>query len=66
MRFILQNKFVNETFHIENDYIFQLNSFKYEIIPQYIIDECNKDINLIDIVEADIDLLDIVAPSICR
>lgn len=44
-------KFVNETFHVENDYIFQLNPFKYEIIPQYIIDECNKDIDLLDVAE---------------
>lgn len=37
-------KFVNESFHIENDYLFQLNPCKYEIIPQYIIEECDKDI----------------------
>ncbi len=40
-------KFVNESFHIENDYLFQLNPCKYEIIPQYIIDECDKDIEVI-------------------
>jgi len=37
-------KFVNETFHIENDYLYQLNPCKYQTIPEYIIDECNKDI----------------------
>lgn len=37
-------KFVNEIFHIENDYLFQLNPCEYEIIPQYIIEECDKDI----------------------
>lgn len=37
-------KFVNETFHIDNDYLYQLNPFKYEVIPQYIIDECDKDL----------------------
>jgi ABC-type hemin transport system ATPase subunit len=37
-------KFVNETFHVENDYLFQLNPRKYDTIPQYIIDECDKDI----------------------
>ncbi len=37
-------KFINETFHIENDYLFQLNPRKYEIIPHYIIEECNKDL----------------------
>lgn len=37
-------KFVNETFHVENDFLFQLNPSKYETIPQYIIEECNSDI----------------------
>lgn len=37
-------KFVNETFHIENDYLFQLNPSEYDTIPQYIIDECDKDV----------------------
>ena len=35
-------KFINESFHIENDYLFQLNPHEYEIIPQYIIDECDQ------------------------
>ncbi len=37
-------EFINETFHIENDYIYQLNPCKYQTIPNYIIKECNKDI----------------------
>ena len=37
-------KFVNETFHIENDYLFQLNPCEYDAIPQYIIDECDKEV----------------------
>ena len=37
-------KFVNETFHIENDYLFQLNPREYDTVPQYIIDECDNDI----------------------
>ena len=37
-------KFVNETFHIENDYLFQLNPCVYDTIPQYIIDECDKEV----------------------
>lgn len=37
-------KFVNETFHIENDYIYQLNPFQYQTIPHYIIKECDIDI----------------------
>lgn len=35
-------KFINETFHIENEYIMQINPCKYEVVPQYIVDECNK------------------------
>lgn len=35
-------KFINETFHIENDYLFQLDPREYDIISQYIIDECDK------------------------
>lgn len=37
-------KFVDETFHIENDYLFQLNPCEYDTVPQYIIDECDKEI----------------------
>lgn len=37
-------KFINETFHIENDYIYQLNPCNYQTIPQFIIDVCDKDI----------------------
>ncbi|WP_295799591.1 hypothetical protein [uncultured Treponema sp.] len=35
-------KYVNETFHIENDYLFQINPTKYEIVPDYILDECDR------------------------
>lgn len=37
-------KFINETFHIENDYLFQLNPCKYELIPEYIIKICDDEI----------------------
>jgi energy-coupling factor transporter ATP-binding protein EcfA2 len=37
-------KFINETFHIENDYIYQLNPCKYQLVPQFVIKECNKNI----------------------
>lgn len=36
------DKFINETFHIENEYIMQINPRKYEIVPTFIIDECGK------------------------
>jgi len=39
-------KFINECFHVENDLLFQLNPCEYDTIPQYIIDECDKAINL--------------------
>lgn len=35
-------KFINETFHIENEFIMQLNPRKYELVPSFIIDECNR------------------------
>ena len=38
-------KFINETFHIENDYLFQLNPCEYELVPEYIIEQCNDEIN---------------------
>lgn len=33
-------KFINETYHIENEYICQLNPAKFDTIPEYIIHEC--------------------------
>jgi wobble nucleotide-excising tRNase len=37
-------KFINEAFHIETDYIYQLNPCEYQLVPQYVIDECDKQI----------------------
>ncbi len=37
-------KFVNETFHVENDFLFQLNPREYDTVPQYIISACDADI----------------------
>lgn len=34
-------KYLDETYHIENDYLFQLNPTEYETIPQYIVDMCD-------------------------
>lgn len=34
-------KFINEAFHIENNYIYQLNPSDYQLVPQYVIDECD-------------------------
>lgn len=35
-------KFINESYHIENEYVMQLNPHKFESVPEYVIDECNK------------------------
>lgn len=35
-------KFINETFHVENEYVMQLNPCKFEVIPNFIIEECDK------------------------
>lgn len=42
-------KFINETFHIENELICQLNPNDYDIIPDYIIQECDSYIEKIEI-----------------
>lgn len=38
-------KFINQAFHIENDYIYQLNPAKFQTVPQYVIEECDRFIN---------------------
>jgi len=38
-------KFINQAFHIENDYIYQLNPTKFQTVPQYVIEECDRFIN---------------------
>jgi hypothetical protein len=35
-------KYINETYHIENDYICQLSPSEFDPIPQFVIDECDK------------------------
>ncbi len=34
-------KFINEAFHIENTYIFQLDPYAYNLVPNYIITKCD-------------------------
>lgn len=34
-------KFINETYHIENEQIYQLDHLKFDMIPSYIIEECD-------------------------
>lgn len=38
-------KFINETYHIENEYVMQLDPVKFNTIPIYIIKECDKRVN---------------------
>jgi ABC-type Mn2+/Zn2+ transport system ATPase subunit len=38
-------KFINETYHIENEFICQLNPSKFDTIPEYVIMECEKIVN---------------------
>jgi ABC-type Mn2+/Zn2+ transport system ATPase subunit len=35
-------KFINETFHIENELIMQINPCRYEVVPEFIIVECER------------------------
>ncbi|WP_288410651.1 AAA family ATPase [uncultured Herbaspirillum sp.] len=35
-------KFVNESFHIENEYLMQLNPHKFDNVPEHIIEECER------------------------
>jgi len=36
------DKFVKETYHIENEQISQLNPLKYDTVPYFIIEECDR------------------------
>lgn len=38
-------KFVNESYHIENEYVMQLNPHKFESVPEYVVDECTRLLN---------------------
>jgi ABC-type multidrug transport system ATPase subunit len=35
-------KFINETFHIENELICQLDPNEYDLVPDFILEECDK------------------------
>lgn len=40
-------KYINESFHIENEYIMQLNPRKYDFVPEHIVAECDSSLGLI-------------------
>jgi len=35
-------KFINETYHIENTYLFQLNPYTFNSVPSYIVEACKR------------------------
>ncbi|UEM17930.1 hypothetical protein J4G43_052925 (plasmid) [Bradyrhizobium barranii subsp. barranii] len=35
-------KFINESYHIENEYVMQLNPHRFEIVPEYVVEECTR------------------------
>lgn len=35
-------KFINESYHIENELICQLNPFEFNLVPNFVIEECDK------------------------
>lgn len=35
-------KFINETFHIENEFVMQINPCKYDVVPEFILEECER------------------------
>ncbi len=41
-------KFVDETFHVQNDSLFRLDPQKFEIVPEYIIKICDQDIRALE------------------
>lgn len=39
-------KFVNESYHIENDYLFALSPLRFETVPQYVIDALDSELRM--------------------
>ena len=35
-------KFIKETYHIENEFICQLDPAKFDTIPEYVVAECDR------------------------
>lgn len=40
-------KFINESYHIENEYVMQLNPHKFESVPEYVVGECTRLLNTV-------------------
>ena len=41
-------EFINEEFHIENAYVFQLDPYAYNLVPNYIVEMCDSIVNRIE------------------
>ena len=41
-------KFINEAFHIENDYIYQLNPRDFQTVPHFVIELCDRYVAALD------------------
>ena len=41
-------EFINEEFHIENAYVFQLDPYSYNLVPNYIVEMCDSIVNRIE------------------
>lgn len=39
-------KFVNETFHIENEYVMQLDPREFDSVPEFVLEECTRQVAL--------------------
>lgn len=37
-------KFVDETFHVQNDYLFQINPREYKTVPEHVLNYCDSEI----------------------
>lgn len=44
-------KFINEAFHIENDYIYQLSPREFQTVPHFVIEQCDHYVNALPMIE---------------
>jgi len=42
------SKFINQSYHIENEYVMQLDPRKFDSIPEYVVKECDRLLSLQD------------------
>jgi energy-coupling factor transporter ATP-binding protein EcfA2 len=49
-------KFVNETYHIENEFICQLDPARFDLIPEYVVAECDRLLIPLQVVNNEVDI----------